>query len=82
MRWVLILIFSGAIITNAQIKYTFSGTVKDSLSGEALIGAYILFPEAKTSCATNAYGFFSITLPGVYILPHSLIWDINQKLNP
>jgi hypothetical protein len=65
MRWVLILIFSGAaIITNAQTKYTYSGTVKDSLSGEALIGAYIVFPEAKTSCATNAYGFFSITLPG------------------
>lgn len=65
MRWIIILLLScTSIISNAQIKYTLSGTVKDSLTGEALIGAYILFPEAKISCATNAYGFFSITLPG------------------
>lgn len=64
MRYILILFLCWATITtNAQVKFTLSGTVKDSLTGEALIGAYIHFPEAKTSCSTNAYGFFSITLP-------------------
>ena len=94
MRWILILFFSWATITtNAQIKYTFSGTVKDSLTGEALIGAYILFPDAKTSCSTNAYGFFSITLPrGNYLtrftylgyspktISLSLVSDIAEKI--
>ena len=94
MRWILILFFSWATITtNAQIKYTFSGTVKDSLTGEALIGAYIIFPEAKTNCSTNAYGFFSITLPhGNYLtrftylgyspktISLSLVSDIAEKI--
>jgi hypothetical protein len=64
MRYFLVVyLFSITIFSNAQNKYTFSGTVKDSLSGEALIGAYILFPEANTSCVSNSYGFYSITLP-------------------
>lgn len=63
MRKLIVLLFSLiSLYANGQ-KYTFSGTVKDSLSGEALIGAYIWLPEIKTGCSTNAYGFFSITLP-------------------
>lgn len=63
MKYILLLILSfESINLNAQIKYTFSGTVKDSLNGEALIGAYVTLPEINTGCVTNAYGFFSITL--------------------
>jgi len=67
MRRILIAILSVASLSvNAQ-KFTYSGTVKDSLSGEALIGASVWIPEIKSGCATNAYGFFSITLaPGNY----------------
>lgn len=64
MRYIIILLlWLASFASNAQIKYTFSGTVKDSLTGETLIGAYILFPDINAGCVTNAYGFFSITLP-------------------
>ncbi len=43
---------------------TFSGFVKDSVSGEALIGA-VVYPLEKpgTGISTNAYGYFSLSLP-------------------
>jgi hypothetical protein len=60
-RILVVLLSAASMYVNAQ-KFTFSGTVRDSLSGETLIGASIWLPEIKTGCATNAYGFFSITL--------------------
>ncbi|MCW3111249.1 MAG: TonB-dependent receptor SusC [Segetibacter sp.] len=47
----------------AQSNYTISGTVKDKLTGESLVGASIKFLELKGGTTTNSYGFFSITLP-------------------
>jgi hypothetical protein len=48
----------------AQQKYTISGYVKDAKSGENLIGATISIKELQGKGAgTNAYGFYSITLP-------------------
>lgn len=43
-------------------KYTISGYVKEAGSGELLIGATIYIPSLKTGTATNAYGFYSITI--------------------
>lgn len=51
----------------AQPKYTLSGYVKDSLSGETLIGATIAVNGQGKSIGSNQYGFYSITLPaGTY----------------
>lgn len=51
----------------AQEKYTISGTITDIESNETLIGVNILFPEISNGVTTNAYGFYSITLPeGTY----------------
>jgi hypothetical protein len=48
----------------AQQKYTISGYVKDVKSGENLIGATISIKELQgKGTGTNAYGFYSITLP-------------------
>ncbi|MEO9534250.1 MAG: carboxypeptidase-like regulatory domain-containing protein [Crocinitomicaceae bacterium] len=45
-------------------KYTLSGSLKDGSSGEDLIGARITVQELPgTGAITNAYGFFSLTLP-------------------
>ena len=53
----------------AQKKYTISGYVKDKKNGEDLIGATIYAKEAKSATTTNAYGYYSITLPeGTYTL--------------
>jgi len=42
-------------------KRTLSGTVKDSKSGEVLIGANVYDKSAQKGAVTNNYGFFSYT---------------------
>lgn len=55
-------------------EYTISGTIFDNSSGETLIGANILIEELGTGSVTNAYGFYSITLPaGDYTLRSSYV---------
>jgi hypothetical protein len=54
----------------AQKTFTINGNVKDGKNGEDLIGATVTIKgtKAKTQL-TNAYGFFTITLPqGEYVL--------------
>src|SRR5687768_3814544 len=67
----LLLVFFSAINTlSAQEKFTINGYIKDDASGEELIGAVISSKELPASgTATNAYGYFSLTLPaGTYNL--------------
>ena len=63
---------SFAVVTFAQtpVKYTISGYVKDVKTGEEIIGATIIIKEIPaTGVNTNAYGFFSITIPeGTYTI--------------
>ena len=62
---ILILIFTFLLYlgtATAQEKFTLNGYVKDSLTGETLIGANIAVKEEGRGVATNQYGFFSITL--------------------
>ena len=57
-----------------QEKFTLNGYIKDSLSGETLIGANIVIRNLGKTVVTNSYGFFSITLPkGKYQLNASFI---------
>ncbi|MDB5274832.1 MAG: TonB-dependent receptor [Chitinophagaceae bacterium] len=49
---------------NTESKFSLSGHVKDAKTGEELIGAIIVINEIpSTGAATNAYGFYSITIP-------------------
>lgn len=51
----------------AQNKFTLNGFIKDSLSGEAVIGATLSINGTNKTVASNQYGFYSITLePGFY----------------
>lgn len=66
------------IITASQLysqdKATLSGTVTIKTNTETIIGASIFIPEAKASTITNAYGFYSITLPkGEYTIVISYV---------
>jgi outer membrane receptor protein involved in Fe transport len=47
----------------AQEKYTLNGYIKDSLSGETLIGVNISLREQNIGVTSNQYGFYAITLP-------------------
>ena len=61
--WVMCLLLILSNTIHAQNKYTISGYVLDSLSGESMIGATINVQNELRGVTTNQYGFFSITLP-------------------
>ena len=54
--------------------YTISGYLNDRATGEMLIGAHVYEEETYSGSATNAYGFYSLTLPaGVHKIVFSFI---------
>jgi len=79
------LLFFCSLSVNAQDNYTINGVVKDSLSGETLIGVTLKFTASSQSgTSTNAYGFYSYKLsPGEYNLSVSYIGyrSINRKIS-
>lgn len=46
----------------AQNKFTLSGVIKDTDSGETLIGVNVIDKDLKIGTVSNEYGFFSFTL--------------------
>ena len=71
-----ILLFTAAVFMSinlaAQEKYIISGQIKSAKSGEEQIGASVYVKELKSGTVTNAYGFYSITLPkGKYTIVSS-----------
>ena len=58
----LTLLFCFSLYIYAQ-NYTISGSVIDAASGETLIGASIFDNESRKGVVSNAYGFYSLTLP-------------------
>jgi len=62
--------------------YTISGYVRDSLSGEVMIGANIYDKISGKGTSTNGYGFFSITLAqGKYQMYFSLLGYQTKAIN-
>lgn len=68
---------------------TISGYIKDSRTGELLIGASIYVPAAAMGISSNNYGFFSITIPSAdsieldisYVGYKSLLLKVNTRNN-
>ncbi len=55
-------------------KIIVSGNIKDATNGETLIGASIYIAELKIGAITNAYGFYSLSVPqGKYTLSYSYV---------
>ena len=58
----------------AQEQYTLSGFIRESDSSEELIGANIVCEALSIGATTNAYGFYSMSLPaGTHELRFSFI---------
>jgi hypothetical protein len=67
--------------TKAQQKHTISGYVKDSLTGETLIGATLQVNGKGKGVNTNSYGFYSITLDdAVYTITCSFVGYRGQEI--
>ena len=55
-------------------KYTVSGYIRDSLTGEELIGATVMVQDKLIGTISNVYGFYSLSLPeGRYDLTFGFI---------
>lgn len=60
----LFLITFSVELAHAQSKFTISGVITDSATGETMIGATIAVKELSgVGTACNQYGFYSLTLP-------------------
>lgn len=67
--------------TRAQQKFVISGYVRDSTSGESLLGASIGIKGTSSGVQSNTYGFYAITLPpGEYTLIFTFIgYEAQEK---
>lgn len=75
----LLLIFFHAAFN--QTKHTVSGYIKDSETGEALIGAKVFVASLNVGAIANAYGFYSLTLPeGTHELLFSFVGKEASKM--
>lgn len=62
-------------------KFTLSGYVSDSETGEKLIGASIYSPQKLVGTTSNEYGFYSLTLPAdTYQIVISYVGFQSQKI--
>ena len=62
-------------------KFTLNGYIKDSLSGESIIGASIIINGASKGVTSNQYGFYSITLDsGTYVISVSHISYVSKAI--
>jgi len=65
----------------SQNRFTINGYVKDSLSGESIIGATIAVNGQSRGVASNQYGFYSITLEeGSYTLNVSHVSYLGKSI--
>jgi hypothetical protein len=73
-------LFSLSVV--AQEKFTVNGYVRDSLSGETLIGATISIDGKAKGVNSNQYGFYSITLEkGTHLVTVSYTGFISRQLS-
>lgn len=59
--WLLLLLSPLGVL--AQNNFTMSGYVRDASNGEELIGVNIVIPELQSGTTTNAYGYYSLSVP-------------------
>lgn len=80
-EWLCFLILLLSVTTAAQGKFTFNGYVKDSATGESIIGASVIVDNGSKSVSSNQYGFYSITLDsGTYNITISHVSYFSQTI--
>ena len=61
-RWFIAIAFLLACVPGFAQRRTISGYVMDAASKETLIGAAVFDKSSGKGCATNSYGFYTLTL--------------------
>ena len=64
MKYIVVgIILCCTLLSFGQQKWTISGYITDSKTGEKLIGATVYDTVSKKGAGTNEYGFYSLTIP-------------------
>jgi hypothetical protein len=67
-------IFNFSFLSLKSQQVVLSGTLTDSKTGEALVGAYVYFTQLETGGTSNNYGYYSISVkPGQYEVRFSYV---------
>ncbi|MEN9333005.1 MAG: hypothetical protein RLY35_185, partial [Bacteroidota bacterium] len=72
------------LVSLSQEKFTISGEVRESRTGETMIGAVVFLAGTPYGATTNNFGYYSITAPkGQYTLKVSFVGfqDIIQSID-
>lgn len=74
-RYFLLLLFHCIALTAfSQKKHTLSGSITDAKNGEEIIGATVYIPQLGLGAISNAYGYYSVSLPpGKYNVEFSYV---------
>ena len=65
MRLIIIyMLLLGGSLLSAQNRFTLSGEITDSETGEDLVGATVYMAGTSLGGVSNSYGFYSLTVPG------------------
>lgn len=68
-------------LTAQQKTFTISGNIRDKSNGEDLIGAVVASKSTSLATTSNAYGFYSLTLPvGTYTLVVSYTGYVAEEI--
>ncbi len=79
-RWLIVIALILVCVPSFAQKRTISGYVMDAASKETLIGATIVDKKSGKGCATNSYGFYTLTLnPGQVDLQISYVGYTQQN---
>lgn len=79
--YLLIISFLDVVSAQPVKRVVVNGYVKDSQTGEVLIGATVFVEELAQGAVTNSYGFYSITVPvGSYVVQYGYLGYAIEKV--
>ncbi|MBW6458712.1 MAG: TonB-dependent receptor, partial [FCB group bacterium] len=82
IKKIMMLLLLSITLGTAQTSVSLRGVVTDSATGEDLIGAAVTVEDMRTGTFSNAYGFYSVTLPpGEHIVIFSFIGYETRREN-
>lgn len=76
-----LILLIGVVLQVSGQEHTISGYIRDAENGEELIGVSVFVPEFGKGVVSNAYGFYSLTLPaGNYAIEYDFV-GYEQKVH-
>ncbi|MEZ7977919.1 MAG: carboxypeptidase-like regulatory domain-containing protein, partial [Flavobacteriales bacterium] len=74
IKYFVLTILSAITLVSISAHTTLSGRVRNAVTGEYILGAYVIIENNTSGVSTNLYGFYSLSLPeGEHSIKYSFI---------